>query len=447
MKILVIGAGDIGFELCRRLTQDQHDVSVIEVDSRRARRAAEQLDAQMIEGDATSWRILQQANIAHVDVVAAMTTRDDVNLLACRMAKKAGAGFTVARIRNPELLSPDDFILTHEELGVDEVIHPERETADAVVRLIRQARATDLYDFANGRIRLLGVRLGADSSLLRTPLEELGQRHDHPPVRIAAIKRKQQTVIPGGKDVLVAGDQVYVVADPSYCDQFIELTGQKDTAVSNIMVLGGGLIGQFIARQLADDVNVKIVESNVERAWGIADALPDTLVIQGDGTDYDLLATEGLMDMDAFVAVTGDDENNIIATLLARHLRVPRTLALVNKVNYLPIMPTIGLDSVVSKQLLTVNAVLRFIQHRQVAGIATIPGLDAHVIEFIAGESSKITRKPLMGLKFPDNALIGAVTHGERFEIPTGSTQMQAGDKAVVFALPGALDAVGKMFK
>lgn len=446
MKILVIGAGDIGFQLAKRLTQDHHDVSLIEVDSRRARRAGEQLDVQLIEGDATSWRVLQQADIGHVDVVAAMTTKDEVNLLACRMAKKAGAAFTVARIRNPELLT-DDFILSREELGIDEVIHPERETADAVVRLIRQARATDLIDFADGRIRLLGIRLEKDSPLLRVPLEDLGKRHDHPPVRIAAIKRKQQTLIPGGKDVLVAGDQVYVVADPSYCDRFIELTGQKDTDISNIMVLGGGLIGQFIARQLADEANVKIVESNVEKAWGIADALPDTLVIQGDGTDYDLLATEGIMDMDAFVAVTGNDENNIIATLLARHLQVPRTLALVNKVDYLPIMPTIGLDSVVSKQLLTVNAVLRFIQHRRVATIATIPGLDAHVIEFIAGEGSRITRKALKDLKFPDNALIGAVAHGDQLEIPTGLTQLSAGDKAVVFVLPRALDAVEKMFK
>ena len=446
MKILVVGAGDIGFQLSRRLTADHHDVSVIELDSRTARRAGEQLDVQMIEGDATSWRILQQADIRNVDVVAAMTTRDEVNLLACRMAKKAGSDFTIARIRNPELLA-DDFILSRDELGVDEVIHPERETADAVVRLIRQARATDLIDFADGRIRLLGVRLEEDSPLLRIPLEELGNRPDHPPVRIAAIKRKQQTVIPSGKDVLVAGDQIYVVADPVYCDQFIELAGHKHKDITNIMVLGGGLIGQFIARQLADDVNVKIVESNVERAWGIADALPDTLVIQGDGTDYDLLATEGIMDMDAFVAVTGDDENNIIATLLARHLRVPRTVALVNKANYLPILPTIGLDSVVSKQLLTVNAVLRFIQHRQVASIATIPGLDAHVIEFIAGNGSRVTRKPLKDLHFPDNAFIAAVSHGDELEIPTGATVMKAGDKAVVFALPRSLDAVEKMFK
>lgn len=445
MKILVIGAGDIGFQLARRLSQDSHDISIIEVDGRRARRAAEQLDVLMIEGDAATWHILQQAHVGDVDVVAAMTTRDEVNLLACKMAKKAGAQFAVARVRNPELVD-EGFILSREELGVDAVIHPELETAEAVVRLIRQSRATDLIDFADGRIRLIGVRLEEDSPLLRTPLEELGRQHGNPPVRIAAIKRKQQTVIPGGRDVLVPGDQVFAVTDPSYTEQFIELTGQKDTRIESIMVLGGGLIGQFIARRLAGEVNVKIIESNVERAWGIADELPGTLIIQGDGTDYDLLATEGIMDMDAFVAVTGDDENNIIATLLARHLRVPRTVALVNKVSYLPIMPTIGVDCVVSKQLLTVNAVQRYIQHRMVATIATIPGLDAHCIEFIAGEGSRIIKKPLKDVHFPDNAIIGAVAHQDRLEIPTGGTQLKAGDKAVVFALPSALDAVEKMF-
>lgn len=446
MRIIIIGAGDIGFQLSRRLSQDGHDLCVIERDGRRARRLGEQLDVLMIEGDATHWRTLQQAGVEHADLVAAMATSDEVNLLACRMAKKAGVGSTIARIRNPELTEPD-FILSREELGVDAFIHPEWETAQAVVRLIRQSRATDLIDFADGQIQLLGVRPADDSSLLRVPLEELGQREDHPPVRIVAIKRKQQTVIPTGRDVLVPGDQIFAIADPQYADRFIELTGQQESRVQDIMVLGGGLIGQFIAQALAGEVNVKIIESNVERAWGIADELPGTLIIQGDGTDYDLLATEGIMDMDAFVAVTGNDENNIIATLLARHLRVPRTLALVNKVDYLPIMPTIGLDSVVSKQLLTVNAVQRFIQHRMVATIATIPGLDAHCIEFIARAGSKIVKKPLKDLRFPANAMIGAIAHADSIEIPTGETQIQAGDKAVVFALPSALNDVEAMFR
>ena len=445
MRIIVIGAGDIGFQLCKRLSQDGHDITVIEIDSRRVRQLRDRLDVLIVEGSATSYRTLQQADVAHAHVVAAMTTSDEVNLLACKLAKKAGVGSTVARVRNPEFMEAD-FVLTPEELGADVVIHPEKETADAVVRLIRQSSASYAIEMEEGKIQIIGVRLDDESPLLNTPLGELAARYGQPPVRIAAIKRRQQTIIPRGGDVLVKGDQVFAVVDPSYTDQFIKHAGQKDTRIENIMILGGGLIGQFIALELAGEVDVKIIESNIERSWTIADKLPNTLIIQGDGTDLDLLATEGILDMDAFIAVTGDDENNIIATLLAKHLEVNRTIALVNKVDYLPITPTIGLDAVVSKQLLTVDAVERYIRHHQVASIASLPGVDAECIEYIAAEGSKITKKALRDISFPKNALIGAVTHRQELIIPTGDTQLQAGDRAVVVAMHHALNDVDKFF-
>jgi trk system potassium uptake protein TrkA len=222
-----------------------------------------------------------------------------------------------------------------------------------------------------------------------------------------AIIRAQNTIIPRGEDVLVPGDQIFVIADPAYTDEFIALTGQKDTRIEDIMILGGGLIGQFVAARLGDEMNVKIIESNAEKSEEIAEVLPNTLIIHGDGTDYDLLAAEGIVDMDAFIAVTGNDENNIISTLLVRHMRIPRTIALVNKVDYLPITTTIGMDAVVSKQLLTVNAVERYIQHQQVAAIASLPGIDAQCIEYIAKVGSKITRKPLKNVHFPKDLYEG----------------------------------------
>ncbi|MFH1571970.1 MAG: Trk system potassium transporter TrkA [Gemmatimonadota bacterium] len=446
MQILILGAGDIGFQLARRLIQDGHDVTMVEVDVRRARRVNEQLDVLMVEGSATSMRVLREANLERMDVVAAMTTSDEVNLLACQMAKKAGVKSCIARVRNPEFTMPDT-LLSPAELGIDMVIHPERETADAIDRLIRQSRATDVIEFGEGRIHLLGVRLEDDSPLLRTSLEELFRKYNHPPVRITAIKRKQQTIIPGPRDVLIPGDQIFAVAAPEYLPTFVELTGQKDTRIENVMILGGGLIGQFVARDLHGEVDVKIIESNVERSWQIADRLPGILIIQGDGMDADLLATEGILDMDAFIAVTGDDESNIIATLLAQHLGVPRTVALVNKMEYLPIMPTIGLGAVVSKQLLTVNAVLRAVRARQVASIASVPGLDAEIIEYIAAPGSRITKKPLREAGFPQHAIIGAVMHGDQLVIPMGDTHIEAGDRAVVFALPHVIDSVEKFFR
>lgn len=446
MHILIIGAGDIGFQLSKRLSLNKYDITIIERDPKKARRAREQLDAIVIDGDGASYHTLQKANLKEIDIVAAMSNDDEGNLLACRIAKKVGVRTTMARVRNPEYTMPD-FVLTPKELGVDVIIHPEKETADAIVRLIRRSSATDVIEFEDGRVQLLGVRLETDSALLDTPLVELGKKFGDPPVRIVAIIRNQHTLIPKGGDILVPKDQIFVISDPEYTGEFIGLTGQKDTRIESIMILGGGLIGSFVAQSLGGEMNVKIIESNAEKSEEIAETLPQSLIIHGDGTDYDLLAAEGIVDMDAFIAVTGDDENNIISTLLVRHMRIPRTIALVNKMDYLPITTTIGLDAVVSKQLLTVNAVERFIQHQQVAAIASLPGIDAQCIEYIAKVGSKITRKPLKHIAFPRNAIIGAVFQGTRLIIPKGDTQIATNDKVIVFTLPSALDQVEKLFK
>jgi trk system potassium uptake protein TrkA len=212
------------------------------------------------------------------------------------------------------------------------------------------------------------------------------------------------------------------------------------------MIMGGGIIGQTIAEQLQNQAHVKILEADEEKARAIADQLPNTLIIHGDGTDLELLREEGLHDMDSFIAVTGHDENNIISALLAHHSNVSQSIALVNKLDYLSVIPALGIDSVVSKQLLTVNAVEHLIQ-QEIADIATPPGLDAQLIEFIAGERSKIVRKPLRKIRFPQNAIVGAVMRGDKVIIPHGDTQLQPNDRAVIFTLPGAAHQVDLLFE
>jgi trk system potassium uptake protein TrkA len=446
MDILIIGAGDIGFQLGKRLSQEKHNITIIDTDPLKVKRAGEQLDAMTIEGHGTSHDILKLANFEKMDVMAAVTNREEVNLLACKIGKKAGIPITIARIRNPEFMEPD-FILTPEELGVDCIIHPEKETADAVVRLIHQSLATHVIEFADGRIQVLGVRLERGSPLLKTSLIDLVKKYGDPPMRVVAIKRNQQTLIPSGEDRLLAGDQIFVICAPDYIPEFISHTGQRETRIEDVMILGGGLIGQFIASSLGKEIKIKIVESNSAKAKAIAEKLPDTLIIHGDGTDLDLLATEGVVDMDAFVAVTGDDETNIIATLVARHLKIPRTIALVNKIEYLPLTPTIGMDAVVSKQLLTANAIQRYIQHQNVATLAHLPGLNAQFIEFIAKDGDRITRKPLKSIRFPKHAIVGAVIHEDSIVIPRGDTQITPGDQVVIFARPQAINDVEKLFK
>ncbi|MCB0289882.1 MAG: Trk system potassium transporter TrkA [Calditrichaeota bacterium] len=445
MKILIIGAGDVGFQLAKRLCRE-HDITLIDSDPEKARRASEQLDAFVIEGHGSSYQVLNKANIHKCDIVAAMTNNDELNLIVCQMAKKAGVQTTIARVRNHEYTRPD-FLIPREALGPDLIIHPEKETAEAILRLIRQSAATDLIELENGKIQIIGIRLERNSPMLRTPLKELGEDFNKLAMRIAAINRKEQTLIPRGDDILVAGDQLFIVCDGREIARILEMTGKRDTHIGTVMILGGGLIGQFVAQNTDSGVHVKIIESNKAKSQEIADLLPRSLIIHGDGTDIDLLAVEGITDMDAFIAVTGSDETNIIATLVARHLRVPRTIALVNNMEYMPITPTIGMDAVVSKQLITVNAVQRFIRHRQIAAFATIPGVDAQIIEYIASHRSKITRKPLKAINFPRNAIVGGIIHDDETIIPKGDTHVQAGDRVVVFLMPRAAKDVEKLFK
>ena len=430
MRILVIGAGAIGFQLSKQLSQDGHGITLIDIDHRRIKRVGEQLDILVKVGSGTSLKTLQEVDIDSIDLVAAMTTSDEVNLLACRLAKKLGVKSTIARIRNPEFASPD-FVFSREELGIDQFIHPEKETADAIVRLIRQSSATDIDE---------------QCPLLNSPLSDVGRQFSHIPMRIVAIQRKQQTVVPSGDTQLYFDDRIFVISDPAYIPDVIKLTGHVEHRLENIMILGGSLTGQFVAQEIAPDSKVKLIESSTEKSWEVADRLKDVLIIQGDGTDYDLLAVEGITDMDAFIAVTGSDEINIISTLIAKHFEVERTISLVNNVDYIPITPAIGMDSVLSKQLLTVNAVQRYVRHQRIASIASLPGLDVEAVEYIAREGSKITKKDLRNIRLPRDSIIGAVVHHDRVIIPDGDTRIEPGDKTVVFTRHHTHEEVRKFF-
>jgi len=446
MNILIVGAGEIGFHLAKRLSEEKHNVTVLEKNPEKARYAEEHLDALVMVGSGSSVEDLKNANIDQTDVFACLSNSDEVNLLSCRLAQKLNVPHKIARVRNPEYTRLD-FILSPFEMGADLLIHPERETADAIVRLIHQSSATGVVEIEGGEIQLLGIRLEQKSPVLGKTLGELWQEQGNIAARVVAIKRKELTLIPRGNEILVAGDQIFVICEKKLLPTIVHITGKEDVSIQNIMILGGGLVGQFVAETLEDNINVKVIESRSDKSEKIANALKKTLVIHGDGTDVDLLATEGILDMDAFIAATGDDETNIICALIARHLKVPRTIALVNKTEYLPITPTIGMDAVVSKKLITVNSILRFIRKSTLENVDSIPGLDAEIIEIIPQKGSRITRHPLKNLHFRPSAILGSVTRNNKVIIPTGETQIEAGDRVVVFALPKAIADVEKLFK
>jgi len=446
MNILIVGAGEVGLHLAKRLSAEKHNVTVLEKDPEKAQYAEEHLDALVIAGSGSSVEDLKNANIDQADVFAGLSNSDEVNLLSCRFAQKLNVAYKIARVRNPEYTRLE-FILSPYELGVDLLVHPERETAKAIVRLIHQSSATGVVEFEGGKIQLLGIRLERDSPVLGKTLSELWKEQGDIAARIVAIKRKEHTLIPGGEEMLVAGDQIFVICEKKLIPTIVHITGKEDVSIQNIMILGGGLVGQFVAESLEDTIKIKVIESRSDKSEKVANALKKTLVIHGDGTDVDLLATEGILDMDAFIAATGDDETNIICTLIARHLKVPRTIALVNRTEYLPITPTIGMDAVVSKKLITVNSILRFIRKSTLENVDSIPGLDAEIIEIIPQKGSKVTKHPLKNLHVRPSAIFGSVTRNNKVMIPTGETQIETGDRVVIFALPKAVADVEKMFK
>ncbi len=446
LNILITGAGEIGYQLARRLSEEQYDITIIESDPEKARYVKQHIDAYVITGSGTSQSTLEEANIREMDVIAALTNNDEGNILTCAIAKQYGVETTIARVRNSEFIS-NDFILRNTQFAPNYYIQPELLAANSIVSLIRQASATDIVKFHDGKIQLVGIRLDRETPILNTPLKELGTRYGNPPIRIIAIKRGQFTIIPRGDDMFIRGDQMFMISSPEYMSDALEYLGKKDTRVENIMIIGGGQIGRFVAQELEKEINIKIIEQNEQKSIELASNLGKSLVLKGDGSDVDLLVSEGLPDMDEFIALTGDDETNIISSIVARHMRVPRTITLLRKQEYLPLTHTIGMDAVVSKEQITVNEVQKIIRSSQVAFYAELPGVDAEITEYIAVKGSRITRKPVMELKFPQNAILGAIIKPDNsLVIPTGTTMIEPADKVIVFSLPKAKASVEKFF-
>jgi len=446
MEIIIIGAGDIGYQSARRFSKEKHNIALIESNEALANFASDTLDAFVITGNGCSSSVLKDAGVEKADVLAALTDNDEVNILACKIAKKHGVKTTIARVRNPEYLF-EDHVISKEEFGVDHFLQPEKETADTIVRLIRQSNTTDIIEFEGGKLKFFGLRLDSSSSLLHKKLMDLGKELDNPPLTVTAIKRGQNTIVPKGSDILLPGDQIYMVCAPYYQDTALEYLGKTKKQIENILVIGGGLTATFVAMELDGEINMKIIESDEKKARAIAEKLNKSLVIHGDGSNLDLLMSESLDSMDQFIAITGDDETNIITSIVAQHIGVKRTVSLIKKSEYLPLTPALNLDAVVSKQQITVNAITRLIKGGGIAKFAELPGLDAEIVEFVVKEKSKVTRKPIMQLKIPKGAVLGAILRDEELIIPKGNTQIIAGDKVVVFSLPDSFPSVESLFE
>ncbi len=446
MKIIIAGAGEVGYHLAKQLSNEEHDICVIDISSTRLERTDAVSDVLTITGSSTNITTLNKANIKDTDLVVAVTSLESVNINTAILAKKLGAKKTIARVSNAEYVSPEHKELFN-SLGIDHLIYPEELAALEVEKLIERAAATDVVEFGEGKISLLGLKIDKNAPIARQSLQAISELQKEHEFRIVAIHRGMRTIIPSGKDLVLPNDQIFVISVPAGIEEIIRMAGKDHSKIENIMILGGGKIGRKTAKLIENTVNVKLIESNKDKSIDLADYLQKTLIIQGDGRDLDLLAQEGIVDMDGFIAVTNDAETNIITCLMAKHLGVKKTIALIDNVDYIPLTQTIGLDSLINNKLIAANNISRFIKEANIVSLATLQGIDAIVLEYVANPKSAVTKKPVKDLKFPENAIIGGVLRdGEGF-ITVGNTQIIENDKVVVFALPGAISKVEKLFQ
>ena len=450
MKIVIIGAGEIGFDLANMLSTEKHDVVVLDSSKNALERAQESLDVLTIEGNATSARDLVKADVGSAAIVIAVTSVDEVNMIASMMSKRLGAEMTIARIRNDELSRPDT-PLKSTDLGIDVIIHPELSAAQEIVKLIKRSSACDFINLADGKMQLIGIRLNKESPLNKITLQEYAQEFSDFPFRVVAIARAGRTIIPSGTTKLLALDQIFILAETQNIPKIIGTTGRKEDQINSIMIAGGTSIGSMIARILMKDKRrdwrIKLIEPDYETAKELADELDDILVLNGNPNDPNLLAIEGIKETDAFISVTEDEESNIISCLMAKHMEVGKTVALVSKADYIPLSQTIGLDAAINKKSSASNEIHRYVRRGRVISTTALQGIRAEVIELQAGPKSRVINKPIRKLNLPEGSVIGGILRDGNTEVATGNSVIQANDRVIIFCLPQAVEKMTQLFQ
>lgn len=449
LKIIIIGAGEIGYDLASMLSQEKHDVIVLDRDKEALRKVSENLDVLYFEGNATSAKDLVDAGVEDADILIAVTSIDEVNMIASMMSKRLGAEMVIARIRSDELSRPNA-PLKSTDLGIDVLIHPEQSAAMEIVRLIKRASASDIVNLADGQMQMIGLRIEKDSPLVGKTLVEYAEEFSEITFRVVAIARKELTIIPRGKVRIQAYDQLFLLAKTEDIPEVIHTTGKPDVEIHRIMIAGGTPIGAMIARTLSEEEknwNIKLIEPDHDTAVELAQELKNVLVLNGNPTDPDLLATEGITETDAFISVTEDEESNIISCLMAKHLEVKKTVALVSKADYIPLSQTIGLDAAINKKSAASNEIHRHVRGGRVISVKALQGIKAEVIELQAATESKVVKKPLHKIQFPEACVVGGILRNGTTEIATGQSQIKPNDRVIVFCLPEAVDKVTSLFK
>ena len=442
MKIVIVGAGEVGYHVALRLAEEHKQVVVIDRDPDKLRRIEDEMDAQTVLGSGASPAVLKEAGAADAGIVLAVTDSDETNITACLFAGAIAPGAVkLARIRNEDYTAYPE-LLASPPLNIGLLVNPEQEIVRTIDRLLTLPGAVEYGEFADGRIRVAGMRV-EDGPLLGQPLLRFRDIVRDTGVMVGAISRGNKLIIPSGKDCLNKGDVGYFVYRPTSQRSLLHALNRSRGFINTACIVGGGNIGLRMARLFeTKGIDVKLIDRDEARCEQLADLLDATLVLHGDGTDKTLLEEERIPEMDAFVAVTGDEESNILSCLLASSLGVRETVARVNKAAYLPLMESIGIEHSVSPRLSAVNSILHYIRQGKVLSSVSVGGEAAEVLEVLVPDESALSGRPVHSLGLPRGALLLAVLRKSDAFIPSGQTVIQAGDRLVLLSLRPVMNDV-----
>ena len=447
MRIVIVGAGQVGFHLSRHLSLEGHDVVVIDRDPERIRRIERELNVLPLLGSGASAKILEEAGIDRADLFIAVTNSDEVNLISCLISKEYGVKRLVARVRNEEYLSPGS-PLNEEKLGIDLLINPDRVMAEEIVQISQVSEAFEVVEFVRGRVALLGYQVKEDNPVCGLSLAELKGLRGIYDFVVVAIVRDGQTIIPRGQDVIRPGDKIYVVVRKSDIAAIEYLLNFTSRAPKLVFIIGGGRVGFLVARQMeAKHIDVRLVETNRERCEELSERLSQSIILNFDGLDAQELIEEGIDQADLVIAVTDSDTTNILASLLAKHHGARKCITRIDRPDFIPLLGKLGIDIALSPRLVVASQILRFVRRGAILSVATLLGSEAEVVEIVVPPSKRFQQGvALKDLPFPSGAIVGAVTRGSEVIIPSGETILKPGDDLVIFSLREAVSGIEKIF-
>ena len=440
MKIIIVGDGKVGFTLAQHLSQEEHDVTVIDTNDAALRRASEALDVMCVKGNGASISALRESGVDEADIVIAATSMDEVNMVCCLTAKRLGAKFAIARVRNRDYAM--ELSMLKDELGIDMVINPENATAVEISRLLRFPIASNIETFCRGRVELISFRVREGDFVAGRPLTDLSAQLQELPMLLCAAEREDgEVVIPDGSFVPQVGDRLYLIGQPSGLTSFFRLLGRHIPKCKNVSIIGGGRIAYYLSMALDRlGIDVKIIERDMDRCRQLSEMLPRAMILCGDGTDQELLEQENVAAADAFVALTDRDEDNLIISLYAMQQGIPKVVAKSNRQNYAGIAHAAGLESIVSPKLITAGHILQVVRGMQnskgsiMNALYKIADGHAEAMEFVANETTRYRGVPLKDLRLKSGILIAVLVHEGNIIIPDGSSVISAGDTVILIS-------------